>query len=571
MFDSDDDHRRDKGKGKKDFDKKDNSFQNRSNGNNNNDDGASFNGDGGSRGGGSNDGNDDKKNSDAVDSSDESEILTIDELIFKAKMQKVVSIAEKSGAGCTTVLETIGEKIINEWVSNPILFLINMNTSWCLENDVFHNIENCSDQEILEKTIEILKNFTYFSKLEEVKYRKHFQTGGIVFLWDGIDRIPSRHFEDFLAFLKRVKKSQNIQFVTANRFISKIEHILEVKSYRMVPLSDDDIKLFVEKYTSELNIKPVERKQFLESTQVFESFLKSPQIMEAYVEVSRKDSDVSNMFNVAKKIVTSLSMSKKKYDCDIFESDIDLPVHHAVSIKTVVGESFDDVTNDGKTVKFQEMRISKCIPIKRGGFYENFKFYNFFYKDDDQFYFHQKFIALFFVAHYILTSILFLSPDYKPSDINIRYKFLFFIANHNDENINFIKTLVIHGINVTKDEQKVPNPYISEIIRNNFPYVFNHLKFNPSAIEFLTDCFMHDREILNYLWNNGKRCGIVYKVIQSGLNEKEFFSMARKYFDEKEIITFKPKFKYGFKAIFTNEYEFSKIELHKKGILFSYK
>lgn len=533
FYESDDNDKREKKKDKKNFGKKDESFQNKSN--SNNDDRASFNGQG-NGGGGSNDGNgsDEDNNNSSKPPEDpvESEILSLDELVLEAKNRKVVSIFDKSGAGCTTALETIGEKILNEWNSTPWVLLIDMNTQWCLRSDIFDDVESCSYFSFVDKTFEVIKNFEKLSKFNEVSIRNQFQKENLVILWDGIDKVDQKYFEGFLIFLKRIKNMSNVQFVTANRQFRKMETILEVKSFRIVPLSDDDIKLFVETYTENLKIKHEKTAPFLNSSQIYRQTLNTPQMIEALVDVYNSNADFSNMYDVFKKIIKILAT--KKQTIDVFENSDILKAHQAVAIQTIFGENFVDITNNDNSVNINDIKILSKHPINLVKSYEQSKPYRFIYKHDTQICFHHNFIACFFVAHYILTKILFLTN--QPSDMIFRHKLLFFIAKNNDENVSLIKALVIFGINI---EEKITNPHNYETIKNNFPCVFKFFEFNTSAIEFLSTCFQHHQEILKHLWNNGKRSGIVFKAShQSGWNMTEICSIARKYFDEKEIITF---------------------------------
>lgn len=488
--------RRKKRNGKKDIGKKDEGLHSRSNGNTSRDNGASFNGGGG---GGSNDGNDDdqkkndKQKSEPYEEPNDSEILSLDELMMEAKEQKVVSISDEPGAGCSTVLETIGVKIIEEWMSMPLVLLIDMRLNqWPLRCDIFDNIADCSTQEIVEIAIEVLKNFQEVPKLVELKLRLEFQNSNVVFLWDGIDK-DVKSFSGFLTFLKRVKDTNNIQFVTANRYVKEIETALEVKSFRMVPLSNDDIKFFVEKYTSDLNILPAKNLNFLNAFSCFRETLRNPQMLEAFVQVYySKDNavDASNLYDVLHKVISNLST--KVRGIDIYQCRVILENHQAVAIQTVIGESFEDITKVGMAIEVKELQILKSHPRNFERYYENNRMYRFYYKEDNDYFFNHKFIACFFVAHYILTSVLFL--DKNPSDLIIRHKLLFFIANHNDEHINLIKALVVHGIKTINVEDNDKNPYNYEIIRNNFPCLFKHFNFNTSAIDFLSECFKHDRK-----------------------------------------------------------------------------
>lgn len=467
----------------------------------------------------------------------------MEEIVHEAIEQKGVTISVESGTE-RTVLKTIGAQVL-KWASVPCVLLIMMlENQWQLTSDAFLNIDSCSSQEFIEIIIRIVTNFKSINAMEKIKLRMDFPNGNVVFLWHGLDAVPEEIFERFMTFLKRIKDSNNIQFLTINQRVKKIGSFLGFKSFEIVPLSDTDKKLFVKDFKSHSNNRLKKEETGFGTIQCFKTFFMNPQIMEALVNVSFNMSNLvdtsnmhaeikkivlnmsTNMYELVEKIITNLSTINHK--SDIFRTPITLATYHAVAIKTIFNDQFREIISG--------MQILRNYPTDLIDHNEKNKVYG-FYEDGDRFVFHYEYIACFFVAHYIITNVLFLVSEIDPIDMISRCKLLFFIANQNKENMNVIKALINQGIANFRDKNSNARTY--EIIKNNFPCVIKNFEFNSSAIDFVSNCFKHDRQILEHLWKIGNNNSFMYKSPEKqGWNVKEIYSIALKYFQEKDILSF---------------------------------
>jgi ankyrin repeat protein len=172
----------------------------------------------------------------------------LDNLLEKAKQQRVMLIADKAGMGKTSVLTRLSKRIKQKFPAHWLVRIDINDYTELLEAQKGKKMDKAKILEFLSD--EVLK---LESHLEKQLFKKCFEGTGInklVVMVDGFDEISPRYEETVLDMLKVLKQTslEQLWVTTRPHLREELEENLQQLSYTLQPFSEDEQVEFLKKF-----------------------------------------------------------------------------------------------------------------------------------------------------------------------------------------------------------------------------------------------------------------------------------------------------------------------------------